>query len=70
MSRSLSKDSRGLNLIACVRTSQYSRLGIGGAGSLLGGLAVLFIPVPFILVKYGSQIRHKSKRAKHDEDED
>ncbi|GAA5982241.1 hypothetical protein JCM10908_004797 [Rhodotorula pacifica] len=41
----------------------YHTLGTGGASSLLGGLAILFIPVPFVLVKYGKRIRGWSKNA-------
>lgn len=47
-------------------TQMYRKLGIGGASSLLGGLSIVFIPIPFLLYKYGEQIRHKSKRARHD----
>ncbi|BGP55112.1 hypothetical protein JCM8202v2_002707 [Rhodotorula sphaerocarpa] len=44
-------------------TQMYNTLGTGGASSLLGGLAVLFIPVPFVLIKYGKRIRGWSKNA-------
>lgn len=44
----------------------YTKLGIGGASSLLGGLSVLFIPIPFVLYRYGRQIRMRSPRARHD----
>ncbi|GAA5966389.1 hypothetical protein JCM8115_002855 [Rhodotorula mucilaginosa] len=44
-------------------TQMYNTLGTGGASSLLGGLATLFIPVPFILIKYGKRIRALSKNA-------
>ncbi|CZT48181.1 related to FLR1-Putative H+ antiporter regulated by yAP-1 and involved in multidrug resistance [Rhynchosporium secalis] len=46
--------------------AMYTKLGVGGASSLLGGLSVLFIPVPFVLYKYGDRIRKASKRARHD----
>lgn len=39
----------------------YRKLGTGGASSLLGGLAILFIPAPVILMKYGPRIRALSK---------
>ncbi|KAK4056904.1 hypothetical protein OIO90_002154 [Microbotryomycetes sp. JL221] len=41
----------------------YARLGTPGASSLLGGLAILFIPVPFVLYRYGKKIRSMSKNA-------
>ena len=31
----------------------YNKLGVGGASSLLGGLSVLFIPIPFALYYVG-----------------
>lgn len=39
----------------------FNKLGVPGAASLLGGLAMLFIPVPFILSRYGPRIRKMSK---------
>jgi hypothetical protein len=44
-------------------TQMYNRLGTQGATGLLGGLAVVFIPVPFVLYKYGRKIRSLSKNA-------
>jgi len=44
----------------------YTKLGVGGASSLLGGLSILFIPIPFLLYKYGERIRKASPRARHD----
>ncbi|WVR06123.1 hypothetical protein IAU60_003153 [Kwoniella sp. DSM 27419] len=41
----------------------FKHLGIGGGSSLLGGLAALFIPAPFLFIKYGHKIREKSKYA-------
>ncbi|GAA5901619.1 hypothetical protein JCM6882_006025 [Rhodosporidiobolus microsporus] len=41
----------------------YDRLSIQGASSLLGGIAILFVPVPFLLKKYGKKIRGMSKNA-------
>ena len=46
--------------------SMYSKLGIGWASSLLGFLAVAFIPIPFVLYFYGKSIRSRSKMARHD----
>ena len=41
----------------------YDKLGTPGASSLLGGLAIVFIPVPFLLYKYGKQVRSYSTNA-------
>ncbi|WWD17614.1 hypothetical protein CI109_102055 [Kwoniella shandongensis] len=41
----------------------FKHLGIGGGCSLLGGIACLFIPAPFLFIKYGHKIRAKSKFA-------
>ncbi|KAH8198336.1 hypothetical protein TruAng_007491 [Truncatella angustata] len=38
-------------------------LGVGPGNSLLGGLAVLFIPIPFVFYRYGERIRKLSKHA-------
>ncbi|KAJ4987933.1 multidrug resistance protein [Stagonosporopsis vannaccii] len=46
--------------------AMYTRLGIDWASSLLGFLGIAFIPIPFLLYKYGKQIRHKSKNARKD----
>ncbi|KAI1819937.1 MFS general substrate transporter [Xylaria intraflava] len=40
----------------------FNSLGIGPGNSLLGALAVLFIPFPFIFYNYGERIRGLSKR--------
>lgn len=41
----------------------FGRLGVGGGGSLIGGLAVLLAPIPFVFYRYGKEIREKSKFA-------
>lgn len=46
--------------------AMYDRLGVGWASSLLGFLACLFIPIPYILQKKGVSLREKSKFARHD----
>ncbi|KAL9133056.1 MAG: hypothetical protein Q9175_005766 [Cornicularia normoerica] len=46
--------------------AMYSKLGIAWASSLLGFLAVAFIPIPFVLYFYGKRIRLSSKMARHD----
>ncbi|KAH7317121.1 major facilitator superfamily domain-containing protein [Stachybotrys elegans] len=45
--------------------SLFGQLGIGPGNSLLGGLAILFVPAPFIFyhAKYGEEIRRWSRRA-------
>ncbi|TVY80531.1 Caffeine resistance protein, partial [Lachnellula suecica] len=43
----------------------FRNLGVGPANSLLGGLSILFIPVPFILLNYGERMRRRSKNATH-----
>jgi hypothetical protein len=39
----------------------FNALGLGWGNSLLAFLAMLFIPVPFILLKYGEKLRNISK---------
>ena len=46
--------------------AMYHRLGVNWATSLLGFLSVAFIPIPFVLLKYGKQLRMRSKFARHD----
>ncbi|KAF8855181.1 MFS multidrug transporter-like protein [Acephala macrosclerotiorum] len=41
----------------------FNTLGVGGGGSLIGGIAVLLAPIPFIFYKYGGPIRERSKFA-------
>lgn len=38
----------------------YHQLGAVGGTCLLGGIMVLFIPVPFVFAKYGARIRERS----------
>ena len=38
----------------------YSRIGANWAGTLLGLLEVLILPIPFIFYRYGAKIREKS----------
>jgi MFS transporter, DHA1 family, multidrug resistance protein len=47
-------------------TAMYHRLGIGWASSLLGFLGIAFIPIPFMLYRFGKRIRHKSKNSRKD----
>ena len=41
----------------------FLALGVGGGGSLIGGVAVLLAPIPFVFYKYGKTIREKSRFA-------
>jgi MFS transporter, DHA1 family, multidrug resistance protein len=41
----------------------FSKLGVGGGGSLIGGVAALLAPIPFIFYHYGERLRVKSKFA-------
>lgn len=41
----------------------FSALGVGGGGSLIGGVAALLAVIPFLFYKYGKQIRIRSKFA-------
>ena len=41
----------------------FDALGVDGGGSLIGGVAVLLAPIPFIFYKYGEPIRRRSKFA-------
>lgn len=41
----------------------FNALGVGGGGSLIGGLAVLCAVIPFLFYRYGKTIRERSKFA-------
>ncbi|KIX05567.1 uncharacterized protein Z518_06439 [Rhinocladiella mackenziei CBS 650.93] len=41
----------------------FDALGVGGGGSLIGGIAVLLAPIPFVFYKYGEPIRQRSRFA-------
>ncbi|KAM4058814.1 major facilitator superfamily protein [Hirsutella rhossiliensis] len=41
----------------------FKALGVGGGGSLIGGVAALLAIIPFLFKKYGKQIRERSKFA-------
>jgi len=47
-------------------SAMYRRLGIDWASSLLAFLGIAFIPIPFLLYKFGKKIRQKSKLARKD----
>lgn len=48
--------------------SLFKTLGIDWGNTLLACLSALFIPVPFVLAKYGGAIRKMSKKAIQDEE--
>ena len=41
----------------------FDTLGVGPACSILGGVAAVAIPIPFVFMKYGAKLRAKSKFA-------
>ncbi|KAF5665846.1 major facilitator superfamily transporter [Fusarium heterosporum] len=45
----------------------FDALGVGGGGSLIGGVAALLAVIPFLFYKYGKQIRIRSKFAPTDD---
>ncbi|KAF4947193.1 hypothetical protein FSARC_14029 [Fusarium sarcochroum] len=44
-------------------TQMFTALGVGGGGSLIGGVATLLAFIPFVFFWYGARIRKKSKYA-------
>ncbi|KAF5660194.1 major facilitator superfamily transporter [Fusarium circinatum] len=44
-------------------TQMFTALGVGGGGSLIGGVATLLALIPFVFFWYGARIRRKSKYA-------
>ncbi|KAG6355090.1 hypothetical protein INS49_004171 [Diaporthe citri] len=47
-------------------SAMYKKLGVDWASSTLGFISIVFIPIPFVLFKYGHWVRLKSKYARHD----
>jgi hypothetical protein len=41
----------------------YNTLNPRIAGTVLGSISILFMPVPFLFLKYGAKIRGMSKNA-------
>lgn len=41
----------------------FTAMGVGGGGSLIGGVGALLAVIPFLFYKYGKQIRIKSRFA-------
>lgn len=46
--------------------AMYRDLGVAWASSTLAFISLAFIPIPFLLYKYGERIRKASPRARHD----
>ncbi|CZR43163.1 uncharacterized protein FPRO_07921 [Fusarium proliferatum ET1] len=44
-------------------TQMFDTLGVGGGGSLIGGVATVLAVIPFLFYRYGKQIRIRSKFA-------
>ncbi|KAK4499012.1 hypothetical protein PRZ48_009524 [Zasmidium cellare] len=44
----------------------FNTLGVGPGNSLLAGISICFIPLPYIFYRYGPRLRGMSKNAKHD----
>jgi MFS family permease len=49
--------------------SMFLDLGVGPACSILGGIAAIMLPVPFLFMRYGVQLRQMSKFAPIDKDQ-
>lgn len=47
----------------------FMKIGVDWGSSLLGFVSLVMIPIPFVLFKYGPQLRKRSKTALHDDDE-
>jgi MFS transporter, DHA1 family, multidrug resistance protein len=41
----------------------FDELSVGGGGSIIGGVAVLLMPIPFVFYRYREEIRRRSKFA-------
>lgn len=48
----------------------FDALGVGGGGSLIGGVACLLAPIPFVFYWYGEPIRRRSKFAPTEDKEE
>ena len=45
-------------LLPLAGSKMYNALGVGWGTSLLGFIAIAFIPLPFVFLKFGERIRH------------
>ena len=48
-------------LLPLIARPMYTALGVSGASSLLGGITLVMAIVPFVLLRYGSALRQRSK---------
>ena len=55
-------------LLALFATAMFHNLGVEWAGSLLGFLAVAFMPIPFLFYIFGERLRKLSRFAPTDND--
>ena len=46
--------------------AMYNNLGVEWASSTLAFLSIAFIPIPFVLYRYGEKLRKMSKHARKD----
>ncbi|KAH8655253.1 major facilitator superfamily domain-containing protein [Xylariales sp. PMI_506] len=51
-------------------TQMFAALGVGGGGSLIGGVAALLAVIPFAFYRWGERIRVRSAFAPTDDDDD
>ncbi|KAJ5724026.1 hypothetical protein N7488_002061 [Penicillium malachiteum] len=50
-------------IMACIAQIMYNNLGVGWTMTLLGGIATLFLPVPYVMFFFGPRIRRWSRHA-------
>lgn len=44
-------------------SQMFSKMTLGGGGSMIGGISILLAPIPFLFYRYGAKIRQRSKFA-------
>jgi DHA1 family multidrug resistance protein-like MFS transporter len=49
-----------------IATAMYKNLGVDWASTLLALLGCAFIPIPFLLRRYGKKLRGASPHAEHE----
>jgi hypothetical protein len=54
-------------VMAVLAQIMYKNLGAAWTLTLLGGIAMLFLPLPYLLFKWGSRVRHSSRLAREHE---
>jgi DHA1 family multidrug resistance protein-like MFS transporter len=59
-------DNQMLTFLALFATAMFDKLGVDWAGSLLGFLAIAFMPIPFLFYIYGERLRKTSAYAPTD----